>query len=271
MFRKKTRSDLAREAFEKRDVKLHIISHDPKKISQEVWHKSEQGRYIGSAVFGASDGIVTTFAVVAGVAGAQLNTKIVLILGLANLLADGFSMAAGDYLSEKSHRDYVRSEREREEWEVSVNPEGEREEIRGIYKSKGLEGESLEKMVSLVTSNEKLWVDTMMSEELGLREDTDTSPVKSALVTFSAFAIAGFMPLLAYIFATLVPFFDRNSFLSASLITGLTLFAVGGLRQMVTGVKWFKGGLEMLLIGGLSASVAFLVGYILRTLFNVVV
>jgi len=271
MFFKKTRIQLARKAFKKKDLSLHQMAHDPKQIGQEPWHKTEAGRYIGSAVYGASDGIVTTFAVVAGVAGAQLDPKIVLIMGFANLFADGFSMAVGDYLSEKSEQDYIKSEREREAWEVDVNPEGEREEIREIYKRKGLKGEKLEQMVELITSDKELWIDTMMKEELALMEDEGSSPLKSAFVTFLSFVIAGFMPLVAYVFASFVPFFSQNMFLSASLITAATLFVVGSLRQLVTGVNWLIGGLEMLLVGGLSATVAYGIGYLLRTVFNVVI
>ncbi len=267
--KKKTRIDIAREAYEKKDMSLHKKSHDEHAIGKEPWHKTGEGRYIGSAVFGASDGIVTTFAVVAGVAGADLSAGIVLILGFANLFADGFSMAVGDYLSSKSEKEYVKSERAREEWEVDVNPQGEVHEIREIFSLKGLKGEHLDKMVEIVTSDKKLWVDTMMHEELGIIEDEETSPLKSSVVTFLAFVIAGFMPLFAYVFASIIPFFTNHLFLSASVITGLTLFTVGALRQRITGVRWYLGGLEMLIVGGLSAGVAYLVGFLLRTLFNV--
>ena len=267
--KKKTRIDIAREAYQKKDMSLHNMSHDEHAIGKEPWHKTGEGRYIGAAVFGASDGIVTTFAVVAGVAGADLSPGIVLIMGFANLFADGFSMAVGDYLSSKSEKDYVKSERAREEWEVDVNPKGEVSEIREIYSRKGLTGEALDKMVEIVTSDKKLWVDTMMHEELGIIEDEETSPMKSSVVTFIAFIAAGFMPLFAYVFASLIPLFKEHLFLSASIITGLTLFTVGALRQRITGVKWVLGGLEMLLVGGLSAGVAYLAGFVLRTLFNV--
>ncbi|MCD6111819.1 MAG: VIT1/CCC1 transporter family protein [Bacteroidales bacterium] len=234
-------------------------------------HKTEQGKYIAPAIYGASDGIITTFAVVAGVTGAQLDPKIVLILDFANLFADGFSMAVGDYLSEKSERDYIESERKRELWELENFPEAERKEIEEIYRKKGLKGEKLNQLVDIITSDKELWVETMMKDELHLMIDEDVSPLKSAVVTFLSFVLAGFMPLIAYVFASFVSVFKEHSFLSASIITGLTLFIVGALRQFVTDVKWYLGGLEMLLVGGLSATVAFLVGFILRTIFGIVV
>lgn len=260
-----------KSAFNSKDIEATKQLHAQKKHIPEPWHKTEQGKYIGSAVYGASDGIITTFAVVAGAAGANLSTGVILILGFANLLGDGFSMATGDYLSEKSEADYIKSEREREEWEVEVNPVGERHEIREIYSNKGLAGEKLDKIVEIITSDKKIWVDTMMREELGLSDAEDGSPLKSALITFFSFIAAGFMPLLAYVFASYIPFFQQNLFASATFITALTLFVVGAARTYVTDIKWYKSGLEMLIVGSLSAGVAYFVGYFVKTFFGITV
>jgi VIT1/CCC1 family predicted Fe2+/Mn2+ transporter len=270
IFGKKSRVQAARDAFLKEDFETHKSLHSPDKIGNEPWHKTEQGKYIGQAVYGASDGIVTTFAAISGVAGANLNPKIALIVGLANLFADGISMAIGDYLSEKSEKDYIAAEKQRELWEVEHMPEAEKLEVKEIYKRKGLSGETLDNLVDAITSNKELWVDTMLHEELGLFED-ESSPLKSALITFLAFAIAGFMPLIAYVFAARWEFLYNNQFLISCIITAVTLFVVGALRQIVTGVKWFIGGLEMLFIGGLSAAVAYLIGWILKSVFNIIV
>jgi len=259
----KSRPRLASEAFKKGDLETHKKLHSPDEIGKEPWHKTEQGKYIGQAVYGASDGIVTTFAAISGIAGANLNPKIAIIVGLANLFADGISMAIGDYLSEKSEKDYIRSEKERELWEIEHMPEAEKLEVREIYKRKGLTGEKLERLVEVITSNKEIWVDTMLHEELGIFED-DTNPLKSAVVTFLSFAIAGFMPLIAYIFASQSQLLAQNQFLASCLITAATLFFVGALRQVVTGVKWYKGGFEMLFVGGLSAAVAYLIGWLLE-------
>jgi len=260
---KKSRPKLASEAFRKGDFETHKKLHSPEHIGNEPWHKTEQGKYIGQAVYGASDGIVTTFAAISGIAGASLNPKIAVIVGLANLFADGLSMAIGDYLSEKSEREYIRAEKERELWEVEKMPEAEKLEVKEIYKRKGLSGEKLDNLVDAITSNKEIWVDTMLHEELGLFED-DTNPLKSAIVTFLSFVIAGFMPLIAYVFASQGSFLAQNQFLLSCVITGMTLFFVGALRQIVTGVKWYKGGLEMLLVGGLSAAVAYMIGWLLE-------
>jgi len=264
----KSRPKRASEAFKKGDLETHKKLHSPNEIGKEPWHKTEQGKYIGQAVYGASDGIVTTFAAISGIAGANLNPKIAIIVGLANLFADGISMAIGDYLSEKSEREYIVAEKEREMWEVEHMPEAEKLEVKEIYKAKGLSGEKLNNLVDAITSNKEIWVQTMLHEELGLFED-DTNPLKSAVVTFLSFVIAGFMPLIAYVFASQWQFLLQNQFLISCIITGLTLFFVGALRQVVTGVKWYKGGFEMLLVGGLSASVAYLIGWILEKIVSI--
>jgi len=268
LFNSKSRPKRASEAFKKGDLETHRKLHSPDEIGKEPWHKTEHGKYIGQAVYGASDGIVTTFAAISGIAGANLNPKIAIIVGLANLFADGISMAIGDYLSEKSEREYILAEKEREMWEVEHMPEAEKLEVMEIYKEKGLSGEKLNNLVDAITSDKEIWVQTMLHEELGLFED-DTNPLKSAIVTFLSFAIAGFMPLIAYVFASQWAFLLQNQFLISCIITGITLFFVGALRQIVTGVKWYKGGFEMLFVGGLSATVAYLIGWMIEKIVNI--
>jgi len=258
------RLDKARKAFLEKNIEEARKAHENEAIKEEPWHKTEAGRYIEPAVYGATDGIITTFAVVAGVAGASLSPKIVLILGLANLLADGLSMAVGDYLSTKSRIDYERSEWERERWEVENFPDAEELEMREIYRRKGLKEEDINKIIDVLKNNKDFWVETMMKDELGILPEDTQSPLKSSFVTFSSFALAGFIPLLAYILSYFIPFFAAHQFLIASVMTGITLFFVGALRQLVTGVKWWKGGFEMLTIGSISAVVAYLVGFFLR-------
>ena len=120
----------AKDAYNHKDRAGSVEAHQTNAPEQ---HQSEQGQYLKSLVYGGLDGIITTIAVVAGVAGASLSTGIVLILGFANLIGDGLSMAIGDYLSTKAERDYNRAEREREAWEVRNFPEGEKKELIEIY------------------------------------------------------------------------------------------------------------------------------------------
>ncbi len=221
----------------------------------EKYHATFGGSYIRDVVYGANDGIITTFAVVAGVAGASLSPNIVLILGFANLLADGLAMAIGNYLGTKSEQEYVAKERAMEEWEIEHLPDCERKEIRDIYQKKGFKGKSLTQMVNLITSNKKLWVDTMMIDELGILPDDDTSPFKNGLATFLSFAIAGLFPLLPYVILS------SNSFNISIIFTGLSLFTVGALRTFITKKNFLIAGLEMLFVGAIAAIVAFTTGY----------
>jgi VIT1/CCC1 family predicted Fe2+/Mn2+ transporter len=254
------------DAYRKKDVEGTKKAHTSDRIHRSLEeHKTGAGAYIGEAVYGALDGIVTTFAVVAGVEGARLPSGIVLILGFANLIGDGLSMGVGSYLSTKSQREYQKSERVREEWEIDNYPEGEKEEIRQIYRKKGFRGEDLDKAVEIITSDKDVWIETMMVEELGILEE-DGHPFYNGLSTFISFIIAGFIPLLFFVAALAVPSLERHTFEMSVVLTGLTLFTVGSLRVMVTQTSWWRSGLEMLLVGGMAALGAYLVGYILRGL-----
>lgn len=219
------------------------------------------GQYLKDIVYAANDGIVTTFAVVAGVAGAALAPVVVLVLGLASLVADGFSMATGNYLGTKTERDFYRKEEAIEESEAREFPDIETEEVRDILRQKDYAGEKLEQMTQLIVGNKKYWVDFMMHEELGLSSPDGESPIKNAAVTFVSFILAGSVPLLPYVF-----FFQNPSFAASAAFTGLALFIVGALRSFFSRKGWFISGIEMLLIGGAAAVLAYGVGYLLKTL-----
>lgn len=217
------------------------------------------GRYIRDIVFAASDGIVTTFSVVAGVVGAQLSPIVILIIGAANILADGFSMAAGNYLGTKSERELYRREEAIELKEIKEKPEIELAEIKDILHNKGYRGQKLETMAKLITENKQYWVDFMMHEEMGLSIPNENSGLPQAVITFVSFAIAGTIPLLPYLFQT-----GQSAFRYAVIITFVTLFVVGALRTFFSQRSWLYLGLEMLLIGGSAATLAYVVGYALR-------
>lgn len=213
-------------------------------------------------VYGANDGIITTFAVVAGVMGASLPPVTILLLGIANLLADGFSMATSNYLGTKSELGYMGRERGVEEWEVRHLPAEERAEVRNILASRGYQGEDLEQLVRLIAKNKNFWVDFMMSEELGFAPHDAHSPLKSAAATMVAFVLAGFVPIVPYLLLSAGSF----AFFFAVLATGAALFAVGSLRSLFTGKRWSVAGLEMLLVGGAAATIAYGTGALISSL-----
>lgn len=258
-----TRLEKARIAYESKNIEASKKAHETEAIKRAPEMHKRSGSYVGDVVFGAIDGSVTTFAVVSGVAGAALSANIVIILGLANLLADGFSMAIGNYLSSKSDIEYAQKERKREEWEVENYPKGEIEEIRAIFKAKGFEGKKLEDAVKTITFNKKLWVDTMMAEELNIIEE-NISPKKRGLVTFVSFVLVGSIPLMPYFASFFSEAAKGTAFQLSIILTFIAFFLVGSAKIYVTGKNWLKSGLETLLVGGAAAIIAYAIGYLLR-------
>ncbi len=236
--------------------------HTPQAVAERINLDPPQS-YLRDFVYGAIDGCVTTFAVVSGVIGAELATNIVLILGLANLLADGFSMAVSNYLGTKAEQQAIQRARRIEESHVEQIPDGEIEEIRQIFRQKGFEGRLLERAVEVITGDRKLWVETMLREEWGLSL-TPISAVRSGLATFAAFVIVGFVPLFPFTIASLVGFNDRTAFTLSVVFTAVTFFGVGVLKAKYVAESWFRAGFETLLMGGGAAILAYLVGLALR-------
>jgi VIT1/CCC1 family predicted Fe2+/Mn2+ transporter len=252
------RADDARKAFAKRDQRAAAQAHDPARIAQER-HGGASSQYLGEMVYGGLDGIITTFAVVSGVAGAELGANVVLILGLANLFADGFSMAIGGFLSVKSEQEYYGRERQREHWEVEHFPDGERAELYELYRGQGYDEADAHKLVEIKSRDVERWVNSMMVEELGMLPD-ERKPLLAALATLGAFILAGVVPLLGYLLGLVVPIPAQVSFWISLGLSGLALFGLGAAKVLVTERNVLRSGLEMLLVGGLAAVEAYLVG-----------
>lgn len=222
-------------------------------------HGHRLGPYIHNIVYGGNDGIVTTFAVVAGTVGADLPAYIVIILGLANLFADGVSMAAGAYLSLKSEADQYKRLRKEELKEIDDLPEIEREEVREFFETKGFTGNDLERVVQVITADRELWADTMMVEEHGLVKTASEKPIIHGLATFISFIIFGSIPLIPYI----VPLSSRSFGVAASS-TAVAMLFLGILRSYVTRERLLRGALEVAGVGVATAVIAYTVGMGLR-------
>jgi VIT1/CCC1 family predicted Fe2+/Mn2+ transporter len=219
--------------------------------------------YLGDFVLGAVDGAVTTFAIVAGAAGAGLSSGVALVLGVANVLADGVSMAAGNFLRARADQQLLQRFRRMEEWHIEHIPEGEREEIRQIFRGKGFDGEMLERVVQVITDDRQQWVNTMLTEEWGLQLQPP-SPWRAALMTFTAFVIAGMVPLLPLLI--LLNRRAGESFLISTFLTGITFFVIGLVRGRVVDRRPLAAALETLFIGGSAAAIAYVVGKLLQRL-----
>ncbi len=233
--------------------------HSPEAIARRL-EEGPQANYLRDWVFGGIDGAVTTFAIVAGVAGAALSTKIILILGAANLLADGFSMAAGNYSGVKAEKDDYERLREMEYRHILATPEGEREEIRQIFAAKGFKGEDLDRAVAIITECRERWVQVMLEEEHGAPK-VERSAIKAGLVTFCAFFVCGTVPLAPFLVGG-----AANSLAIAAGMTGLTFFGIGSLKAKWSTAPWWRSGLETLTIGMIAAGVAYGVGLALKGL-----
>lgn len=217
-------------------------------------------------IYGAFDGSVTTFAVVAGAIGASLSPMVVVVLGFANLFADGFSMAVGNYQASKARIEYIQKERQREEWEIDNMEESERQEIRDIYAKKGFTAELLDEIVKVITSRRKVWIDTMMKEELGLIED-GRRPLDTATSTMFGFVIIGIIPLLPFLFIYLAGIsLNSESFTYSVVSTSIAFFLIGLIKGRIVKKPLLRSGLTTLLVGGIAATVAYLVGSLLASL-----
>ena len=212
-------------------------------------------------IYGSIDGAVTTFAIVAGVVGASLSPGIILILGFANLFADGFSMAAANYQASKARNEYIEMKRKQEEWEIDNLEEQEKDEIREIYTKKGFKDELLEEIVRIITSRRKVWVDTMMKEELGLIED-EKKPLDSSISTFIGFNLIGLIPLVPFMtFMAIGVEPNSEAFFYSAIFVVSAFFIVGVVKGKIVKKSKISSGIYTLIIGGTAATVAYLVGY----------
>lgn len=236
-------------------------SHTPEAIRARLGMPKPPS-LLRDSVLGATDGCVTTFAVVAGAIGGGLSDAVVIILGFSNLLADGFSMAAGNYLGARAANEELEKARDMERLHIERQPEGEKEEVRQIFAAKGFQGDLLERIVSVIADDKRLWVETMVSEEHKLA-NWDAKPKRAAWAVFGSFCIAGTAPLLPFI----LPGLDsEKSFLASCLATGATFVLIGYVKgRIVNGSAW-KSGLLTLLLGGSAALLAYGVGFALSRL-----
>ena len=248
---------------------MHTVTNrdeDLVKHLKQEHHQSAFANYFKEIIYGGIDGIVTTFAVVAGFSGAALSSEtttqlsflVVLLFGLANLFADAASMGLGNFLSVRSEKDLYKAARDKETTEVRENSEMEFEETITIMMQKGFTAEQARELATIYRSNETYWVDFMMTHELEMSDPRGDNPVLTGLATAFSFMVFGSIPLLPFMFmssgdATL-------AFQLSSFGTFLALIALGLLKWRVIGARFFMSLLEVVLVGGTAAILAFLVG-----------
>ncbi|MBX9777312.1 MAG: VIT1/CCC1 transporter family protein [Xanthobacteraceae bacterium] len=217
------------------------------------------GSYLRDWVYGGIDGAVTTFAVAAGVAGASLSSRVVLILGCANLLADGFSMAVANYAGTKSEIEQYQRLLAIEHKHIAAVPEGEREEIRQIFEKMGFGGADLERAVDTICADKGRWARTMVFEEYGV-SPLIRSPVRAALSTFAAFAIFGSIPL--------APYLAGGGLVASAIATSMAFLLIGSFKSRWSVRSAWTSALETLAIGGIAAALAYAAGHVLAAILS---
>lgn len=226
--------------------------HSQEEVEARIGAPPGRG-YLRDLVYGGIDGSVTTFAIVAGVAGAGLSPFIIVALGLANVLADGFSMAAGNYSGTKAELDDMKRLRAVEARHLRDHRDGELLELREILRAKGLEGEVLNAATEAISENEEAWIQLMLEGEYGLAA-VDPHPMRATVATFLAFLLAGLIPLMPFVLGM------EGAFQISAVATGIVFFSIGAFKARWSLSPWWRSGLETLAIGGVAAALAFVVG-----------
>lgn len=234
----------------------HLHTHE---AIRERLSAGPRQSYLRDWVYGGVDGAVTTFAVVSGVVGANLSPSVILILGGASLIADGFAMAAANYLATRSEQEEFHYAEAVESRHIDAYPEGEREEVREILRGLGLVDDLLERVVTAVTADRNRWIRMMLRDEYGLPAVV-RSAWRAAVSTFSAFIVCGLVPLLPFVAGL------SNAFWSASVITSLMFVLIGALKSRWSIRPWWYSALGTVVIGGGAAAVAYVTGAWLRIL-----
>ncbi len=210
-------------------------------------------------ILGGQDGLVNVLGVILGVAAATSEIRIILAGGLAAAFAESISMAAVAYTSTLAYVEYYESEKVHEAELIEKNPQDEIEEIRNIYRARGFQGKLLDQIVTKITSDKERWVEVMMLEELRLSPATREGALKSALIVGVAAMIGSLIPLSPFFFFSI-----HNSIIISVVISALTLFAAGAYKAKITVGSWWKSGLQLAIIGIVSALLGYYIGYLFQ-------
>jgi vacuolar iron transporter family protein len=221
-------------------------------VSAEIHHQHRDitGGWLRPAVFGAMDGLVSNFALIAGVAAGSGDRQIIVLAGLAGLAAGAFSMAAGEYTSVASQAELARAELAVERLELERRPAAEQEELAQVYMSRGLDSDLAREVAAALSVDPEQALRVHAREELGIAPDDLPSPLLAAGSSFGSFALGAFVPVLPYLLGA--------SRIWPSLVCALlSLFGCGALVSRVTSRSWWFSGFRQLVLGGLAAAVTY--------------
>jgi VIT1/CCC1 family predicted Fe2+/Mn2+ transporter len=215
---------------------------------------------VRDAVIGMSDGLTVPFALAAGMSGAVSSSKIVVLAGLAEIVAGSIAMGLGGYLAARTDAEHYDSERHREVQETRTMAQEEVAEVERVFTTWGLSPQEMAPAVQAITSDQERWVDFMMRNELGLEMPVPGRAFRSAGTIALSYVIGGFVPLFPYM---LTPDINEGLRISVVLTIG-ALFVFGFFKARFTALNPWRGGLQTMFIGGLAASAAFLIARIFR-------
>ena len=219
-------------------------------------HRTGRGQLFRNIILGSQDGIVNVLGIILGVAVSTHSTSIVLLAGLAATFAESISMAAVAFTASRAEQEHYDSEVKREKYEMDHLADAERREIEDIYKAKGFSGKLLKQVVDKICSDKKVWLDTMMREELKLENPiASMSPFWQSVLVGGSAIIGSLVPLSPFFFLPIA-----ESMIAAVAVSSGLLFLIGAYKSQLTSGKWLWGGLEMMLIGGTAAMAGYLVG-----------
>lgn len=234
------------------------------RLLQSSTESLQLSRYLGEFVYGGIDGAITTFAVVTGAAGAGLDSTIIIILGFANLIADGFSMSIGAYLGAQSDLDNYKKIEKTELDKIRKSPDLAQQQLRVYYQKKGFKDPVLQQITSTITGRENQWVYELIQSESSLIKSPKL-PLIIGGVTFVSFIIIGFIPLSIYCY-DLIWTYQGSILLATSLLTLFAFVVIGWLKSYLNHTNQIQSILETVILGIVAASLAYSVGFWLDSL-----
>jgi len=215
------------------------------------------GNWIGDAIYGVNDGLGAVFGIVSGVSGATGGSHVVLLAGLAGMVASAVSMGSGAFLAAKSEREVYQAEIAREQKEIKDNPAEELEELSLFYELKGLTSMDARYLAERVAQDPERMLEVLAQEELGLSKESLPNPWQAAITASLSTAVGAFIPIIPFFFLEGTP-----AIVSAAVISLIAHFAVGAAKSLITTRSWWASGLEMTLVGILAGIVTYVVGVI---------
>lgn len=232
-------------------------------FSGEPWHRVSSGGFLRNVIYGFNDGLTANFGLVMAVIGAQVGHQVVLVSGLAGMIADSLSMGASGYLASKSEQEVYANEIRMEEEELELMPELEKEEFVTLYQLQGLDAESARQRAEAVMANKPQALEEMVRLELGLNPNQAMSPLKEGWITGLATAVGALISILPFLFWQ-----GTVALASSIVISMLSHFLVGAGRSVFTGRSVIRSGIDMFLVGLGVAAVGYFFGDIFVRLFS---